>query len=78
MPNYPVGKTRLGYGRIGDKFYNLDDEEERKQYFEDNRKREENEDDVGIMTLLMEERSTDQGQVQVILFQLDYLTVSLY
>ena len=51
MPNYPVGKTRLGYGRIGDKFYNLDDEEERKQYFEDNRKREENEDDVGIMTL---------------------------
>ena len=24
------GKTRLGYGRIGDKLYNLDDEEDRK------------------------------------------------
>ena len=46
---FPVGKTRLGYGRIGDKMYNLDDEEERKQYFEDNRKRQQDEDDVGIM-----------------------------
>ncbi len=44
MRDYPVGKTRLGYGRIGDKMYNLDDEEERKQYFEDNRKRQGAED----------------------------------
>jgi hypothetical protein len=44
MPAYPVGKTRLGYGRIGDKMYNLDDEEEREQYFEDNRKRQGAED----------------------------------
>ena len=42
--DYPVGKTRLGYGRIGNKLYNLDDEEERKQYFEDNRKRQGAED----------------------------------
>ena len=35
MPDYPKGKTRLGYGRIGNKLYNLDDEEERKKYFED-------------------------------------------
>tara|TARA_B100000902_G_scaffold159544_1_gene155419 strand:+ start:234 stop:986 length:753 start_codon:yes stop_codon:yes gene_type:complete len=47
--DYPVGKTRLGYGRIGDTLYNLDDEEERNQYFEDNRKRQKDEDDVGIM-----------------------------
>jgi hypothetical protein len=40
MRDYPVGKTRLGYGRIGNKLYNLDNEEERKQYFEDNRKRQ--------------------------------------
>ena len=46
---YPVGKTRLGYGRIGDKLYNLDDEEERKQYFEDNRKRQKDEDGGCIM-----------------------------
>jgi hypothetical protein len=39
MRPYPVGKTRLGYGRIGDKLYNLDDEEDRKRYFEDNRNR---------------------------------------
>jgi len=44
MRDYPVGKTRLGYGRIGNKLYNLDDEEERKQYFEDNRKRQGAED----------------------------------
>ena len=49
MRDYPVGETRLGYGRIGNKLYNLDDEEERKQYFEDNRKRQKDEDDVGIM-----------------------------
>ena len=39
MRPYPVGKTRLGYGRIGDNLYNLDDEEDRKRYFEDNRNR---------------------------------------
>jgi len=44
MRDYPVGKTRLGYGRIGDKMYNLDDEEERQTYFEDNRKRQGAED----------------------------------
>ena len=37
--DYPKGTTRLGYGRIGNKLYNLDDEEERKKYFEDNRNR---------------------------------------
>ena len=42
MRDYPVGQTRLGYGRIGNKQYNLDDEEERKQYFEDNRNRDRN------------------------------------
>ena len=36
----PVGKTRLGTGRIGNKLYNLDDPDERRQYFEDNRKRQ--------------------------------------
>jgi len=49
MRDYPVGKTRLGYGRIGDKMYNLDDEDERRQYFEDNRNRRNDEDDVGIL-----------------------------
>tara|TARA_R110001599_G_scaffold97226_1_gene251014 strand:+ start:31 stop:792 length:762 start_codon:yes stop_codon:yes gene_type:complete len=49
MRDYPVGKTRLGYGRIGDKMYNLDDEDERRQYFEDNRNRQNDEDDVGIL-----------------------------
>ena len=39
MSPFPKGKTRLGYGRIGDKLYNLDNEEERKKYFEDNRNR---------------------------------------
>ena len=39
MRDYPVGKPRLGYGRIGNKQYNLDDEEDRKRYFEDNRNR---------------------------------------
>ena len=43
MRAYPVGKSRLGTGRIGNKLYNLDDEAERKQYFEDNKKREETE-----------------------------------
>jgi hypothetical protein len=37
--DYPVGKTRLGYGRIGDTLYNLDDEEELKKYQKDNRER---------------------------------------
>ena len=41
MQPYPVGKTRLGTGRIGNKLYNLDDPDERRQYFEDNRKRRE-------------------------------------
>ena len=46
---FPEGKTRLGMGKIGDRFYNLDNEEERKQYFEDLRKsQKEKEDDVGI------------------------------
>jgi len=49
MREYPVGKTRLGYGRIGDKMYNLDDEDERRQYFEDNRNRQNDKDDVGIL-----------------------------
>tara|TARA_S200000501_G_C20870638_1_gene764067 strand:+ start:945 stop:1796 length:852 start_codon:yes stop_codon:yes gene_type:complete len=44
MPNYPVGRTRLGTGRIGNKLYNLDDPDERRQYFEDNRKRQGAED----------------------------------
>ena len=39
MRDYPVGESRLGYGRIGNKQYNLDDEEDRKRYFEDNRNR---------------------------------------
>jgi len=39
MPPFPEGKTRLGYGRIGNKLYNLDNEEEREKYFEDNRNR---------------------------------------
>lgn len=39
MPPFPKGKTRLGFGRIGNKLYNLDDDEERKKYFEDNRNR---------------------------------------
>jgi hypothetical protein len=41
MRAYPVGKSRLGTGRIGNKLYNLDDPDERRQYFEDNRKRRE-------------------------------------
>ena len=40
----PVGRTRLGTGRIGNKLYNLDDPDERRQYFEDNRKRQGEED----------------------------------
>ena len=39
MRDYPVGESRLGYGRIGNKQYNLDNEEDRKKYFEDNRNR---------------------------------------
>ena len=44
---YPVGRTRLGTGRIGNKLYNLDDPDERRQYFEDNRKRQ-NEEDIEL------------------------------
>ena len=44
MRPYATGKSRLGYGRIGDKMYNLDDEEERQQYFKDNRERQGTED----------------------------------
>ena len=43
----PVGRTRLGTGRIGNKLYNLDDPDERRQYFEDNRKRQ-NEEDIEL------------------------------
>ena len=43
MRGYPVGKSRLGTGRIGNKLYNLDNEDERRQYFEDNKKRKETE-----------------------------------
>lgn len=49
QPPYPEGKTRLGYGRIGDTFYNLDNEEERKQYFEDLRNRNKDDDEVVTM-----------------------------
>ncbi len=44
QPPFPKGETRLGYGRIGNKQYNLDDEEELKQYFVDNRNRDRNRD----------------------------------
>ena len=50
QPPYPEGKTRLGYGRIGDKFYNLDDNDERKQYFEDLRNRNKDDDEVITMS----------------------------
>ena len=40
QPDYPEGRTRLGMGKIGDTFYNLDNEEERRQYFEDLRKKQ--------------------------------------
>lgn len=43
-PEYAVGRTRLGTGRIGNKLYNLDDPDERRRYFEDNRKRQGAED----------------------------------
>jgi hypothetical protein len=43
-PEYAVGTTRLGTGRIGNKLYNLDDPDERRRYFEDNRKRQGAED----------------------------------
>jgi len=36
---FAVGKTRLGYGKIGDTLYNLDDEEELERYRRDNRNR---------------------------------------
>jgi hypothetical protein len=43
-PEYAVGQTRLGTGRIGNKLYNLDDPDERRKYFEDSRKRQGAED----------------------------------
>ena len=55
MQPYPEGKSRLGMGRIGDKFYNLNDEDERRQYFEDlrnrNKDKDKEDDEVGIMTV---------------------------
>ena len=55
MQPYPVGKSRLGMGRIGNKFYNLNDEDERRQYFEDlrnrNKDKDKEDDEVGIMTV---------------------------
>ena len=36
---FAVGETRLGYGRIGDTLYNLDDKEELEKYKKDNRER---------------------------------------
>jgi len=36
---FAVGQTRLGYGRIGDTLYNLDDKEELEKYKKDNRER---------------------------------------
>jgi hypothetical protein len=50
QPPYPEGKTRLGYGRIGNKLYNLDDDDERKQYFEDLRNRNKDDDEVVTMS----------------------------
>ena len=44
MPAFPEGRTRLGMGQIGNKFYNLDDEEERKQYFDDLREQQKEKD----------------------------------
>ena len=53
MQPYPVGKSRLGMGRIGDKFYNLNDEDERRQYFEDlrNRNKDKDKDDDEVVTM---------------------------
>ena len=55
MQPYPVGKSRLGMGRIGNKFYDLNDEDERRQYFEDlrnrNKDKDKEDDEVGIMTV---------------------------
>ena len=45
---FPKGDTRLGFGRIGDTFYDLDNEEERNKYFEDLRKRKEEDDEVVV------------------------------
>ena len=36
---FAVGETRLGYGRIGDTLYNLDDKEDLEKYKKDNRER---------------------------------------
>ena len=45
---FPKGDTRLGFGRIGNTFYDLDNEEERNKYFEDLRKRKEEDDEVVV------------------------------
>jgi len=51
MRPYPEGKSRLGYGRIDDKFYNLDNEEEKKQYFEDLKNRRKDDKDEEVVTM---------------------------
>ena len=51
MQPYPVGKSRLGMGRIGNKFYDLNDEDERRQYFEDLRNRNKDKDDDEVVTM---------------------------
>ena len=53
MQPYPEGKSRLGMGRIGNKFYDLNDEDERRQYFEDlrNRNKDKDKDDDEVVTM---------------------------
>jgi len=40
MRPYPVGKSRLGMGTVGDKSYNLNDPGQRTEYFKEVRKRQ--------------------------------------
>ena len=75
---FPKGTPRLGMGMVDGKSYNLNNKEERDEYFRRVRAKQGFEDDVGIMTAVVVERSTDQGLVQVILYQQDYQMVSLY
>ena len=53
MQPYPEGRSRLGMGRIGNKFYDLNDEDERRQYFEDlrNRNKDKDKDDDEVVTM---------------------------
>ena len=51
MQPYPEGKSRLGMGRIGNKFYDLNDEDERRQYFEDLRNKDKDKDDDDVVTM---------------------------